>query len=123
MRALGRLRGWPPAPNQRTDQPPSGTSAGLPTQFIFDSRPFILGRVISKPKRGRQLPPAAFRILARGAKKSLKRTRPYFDVPPFPDERSIFRIEKIVAFGGGVKMQFSKSKKGGRGAGSLGIGN
>jgi len=49
---------------------------------------------ISSTRGERQLPPAAFRILARGVKESVKRTRPYFDVPPFPMCERLFRIQK-----------------------------
>src|SRR5262245_16205909 len=62
--------------------PEGGTSAEL----LFGSRRFYSrpGDLEAEATRGeRQLPPAVFRLLARGAKKNLKRTRPNLDVPPF----------------------------------------
>src|SRR5262249_3184159 len=55
---------------------------------------------------------SAFRILTRDAKKYLKRTRPYFDVPPFLMCDRLFRIQEIAGFGGGVKCKFQNSKRG-----------
>src|SRR5262245_39664402 len=58
---------------------------------------------------------------ARGSQKIFETDPPYFDVPPFLMCDQLFRIEKIAAFGGGAKSQFSKSKKGG-GGGSISSG-
>src|SRR5262249_12133540 len=48
-----------------------------------------------------------------GAKKSLKRTRPYFDVPPFPAARSIVQDSKNRGiWGRGQKVTFDSAKAG-----------
>src|SRR5262245_28169149 len=111
-RRCGRARLAPRAV-QRTDHPPC--------RIVYRSSSSVIPAGGSRSRsnsRRAPLPPAAFRTLARGAKKSLKRTRPYFDVPPFLMCDRMFRIEKIAAFGGGVLRQISKSKKGGVGGGN-----
>jgi hypothetical protein len=79
---------------------------------IFGSRPAGYSR---SRTNSRSIAAGRVRILARGGKKSLKRTRPYCGVPPFLMSDRLFRIEKIVAFGGGVKCNSQNPKRGGWG--------
>jgi hypothetical protein len=60
-------------------------------------------------------PPVAFRDAGAGRQKIFE-TDPAFRRTSLPRCDRSFRIQKIAAFGGGVKMEFSKSKKGGGGS-------
>src|SRR5262245_39522022 len=114
MRALGRLRGWPPAPNQCTTTPQRHlrrTAYAVHFQFeAIYSRPGDLEAKQLRRARQRVPNPRA------GRQKILETDPALLRRTPFLMRDQLFRIQKITAFGGGVKMQFSKSKKGGRGA-------
>src|SRR5262245_21943612 len=99
MRALGRLRGWPPAPNQHTEHSP-----------LQDFRPGDLEAEATRGERQSRRPRSE--ILARAPKKSFNTDLVLFRRTAFPDVRPIVQDCNTAAFGGGVKMQFSKSKKG-----------